>query len=381
MGTLYASTHNDVYSWPYSASSPGPLDGNTRRTLITNMTNSGHMTRTLLLSRSRPGTLFVSRGSASNKDSKAKDLASGHSQIRSFNISCLNDGDGPYDFLDGHVWGWGLRNSVGVAEDPVHGGIWSVENSADQLHRDGRDIHTDNPGEELNFHGFTDGTADGFILGKTGEGNNYGYPVCHAVWSTDNFPHLGNLVTGDQFLEDDRGEMTDKSCNKDYIAPVLTFQAHTAPLDIKFTKDGSEAFISFHGSCKCRPLTSWAAAPRPLADIFMQGTAKIPSAIRSRPFPFTPTASPWHPAIAARPPLTSSPRPTLVNARTTASVPSVLHGTRKAACGSAPTPRGRFSSWSALLGRVALAVTAARGVTRVLARSCSLRWQSRWELS
>ncbi|KAL6852375.1 hypothetical protein ACO1O0_006919 [Amphichorda felina] len=114
------------------------------------MTNSGHMTRTLLLSRSRPGTPFVSRGSASNKDLKAKDLALGYSQIRSFNISRFNDGDGPYDFLGGHVWGWVLRNSVGAADDPVHGGIWSVENSADQLHRDGRDIYTDNPGEELN---------------------------------------------------------------------------------------------------------------------------------------------------------------------------------------------------------------------------------------
>lgn len=31
----------------------------------------------------------------------------------------------------GDVLGWGLRNSVGLGEDPSTGGIWSVENSAD----------------------------------------------------------------------------------------------------------------------------------------------------------------------------------------------------------------------------------------------------------
>lgn len=252
--TIYASTDNDVYSWPYNASSPGNLVDSSRRTLITNMTNADHTTRTLLLSRSRPGTLVVSRGSQSNEDPKAEDLESGHSQIRGFNIADLDSNADPYDFLDGDVWGWGLRNSVGIAEDPVHGGIWSVENSVDELRRKGKDIHTDNPGEELNFHGFINGSADGSILTATGEVNNYGYPLCYAVWSTENFPEAGVLRTGDQFPDEETSDTTDESCNEDYIAPVLTFQAHTAPLDIKFSEDGSEAFISFHGSCKCKPL-------------------------------------------------------------------------------------------------------------------------------
>ena len=219
------------------------------------MTSPGHTTRTLLLSRSRPGILLVSRGSDSNEDLETERVDSGRSQIRSFNISRLGgEDDGPYDYLDGDVWGWGLRNPVGTAEDPVHGGIWSVENSVDQLRRDGRDIHTDNPGEELNFHGFIDGSVgDGSVLRGTGEENNYGYPLCYALWSTDDFPNLGNLSTGDQFAAGQADNVTDESCNEDYIAPVLTFQAHTAPLDIKFTDDGSEAFISFHGSCKQPP--------------------------------------------------------------------------------------------------------------------------------
>ncbi len=221
------------------------------------MTNSGHTSRTLLVSPSQPGILFVSRGSSSNQDPQAEQIDSGHSQLRSFNVSALSKDDKPLDFLDGHLWGWGLRNSVGVAEDPVHGGIWTVENSIDQLHRDGKDIHQDNPGEELNFHGFANGSADGTILTKTGKDNNYGYPLCVALWATDGFPKLGDLKTGDQFPNEDvhsSDKQTDKSCNEDYIAPVITFQAHSAPLDIKFTEDGSEAFVSFHGSCKSSTL-------------------------------------------------------------------------------------------------------------------------------
>lgn len=209
------------------------------------MSSSGHTTRTLLLSRSRPGLLFVSRGSNSNMDTDTAELDSGRSQIRSFNLTDLPES--PYDYLDGDVWAWGVRNSVGVAEDPVHGGLWSVENSVDQLSRDGEDIHSDNPGEELNFHGFVNGSAG--PLEEVGEANNYGYPTCFAVWSTDDVRDSDGLKTGDQFAGDSE-ETSDETCRNDYIAPMLTFQAHMAPLDIKFTEDGSEAFISFHGSCK-----------------------------------------------------------------------------------------------------------------------------------
>ena len=252
--TLYASTENDVYSWPYSGNASS-LASDARRTLITNMSNTDHTTRTLLVPRKQPGVVIVSRGSDSNEDADAERLDSGHSQIRSFNVSSLDSGADPMDFMDGDVLGWGLRNSVGVAEEPNHGGIWSVENSVDEMRRNGQDIHRDNPGEELNFHGFANGSAG--YLGDRGVGGNYGYPLCYAIWGTQNFPDLGDLKTGDQFPGEETSSLTDQSCNgRDYISPRLTFQAHTAPLDIKFTKDGSQAFVSFHGSCKNAPLFS-----------------------------------------------------------------------------------------------------------------------------
>ncbi|KAL7785569.1 glycoside hydrolase [Trichoderma ceciliae] len=238
--TLYVSSASSVFSFAYDSQAIS-VDLSSNLTLVANMSNSDHTTRTLLVSRKQPDTLVVSRGSNANEDPDAADVASGHSQIRSYNITESSLGDAPFDFLDGHLVGWGLRNSVGVAEHPSSGGIWSVENSVDELQRRGRDIHQDNPGEELNYHG---------VLGSGDhQGGNYGYPFCYAVWSTSDFPGLGDLEVGDQFADDGApSALKDADCNADYVPPRLAFQAHSAPLDIKFAPNASEAFVSFHGS-------------------------------------------------------------------------------------------------------------------------------------
>jgi len=215
--------------------------------LVANMSHpgGGHSTRTLLLSKKQPDLLLVSRGSASNLDLQAADETSGISQIRAFNISnATSIIQRPYSYpTDGLLVGWGLRNSVGVAEHPTSGGLYSVENSADNIVRQGVDIHEDNPGEELNFHGFLNDTAS--------LGANYGYPACFALWNTSSpFPALNNLTVGSQFsLSPDNSTLNDNTCAQRTTPPRLTFQAHTAPLDIKFAGDNNdEAYISFHGS-------------------------------------------------------------------------------------------------------------------------------------
>lgn len=225
-----------------SASDPTPI--------ISNMSNpgGGHVSRTLLLSQKQPDFLVVSRGSAENLDMVAVDETSGVSQIRAFNISTIANSDSQraYNYpSDGLLLGWGLRNSVGVAEHPSTGGIWSVENSADSIRRMGRDIHEDNPGEELNSHGSLADASEG----RTGS-RNHGYPACFAVWNTTDFPSLGDLTVGDQFSLENNDTLNDATCADRTVSPRLTFQAHTAPLDIKFnaTDGGSRAFISFHGS-------------------------------------------------------------------------------------------------------------------------------------
>jgi glucose/arabinose dehydrogenase len=241
--TLYASSTEAVYSWPYDAAS-GTV-GSSSTQLVKNMTNTDHSTRTLLLSKKYPELLLVSRGSSENIDPIALDETSGHSFIKAFNLS--ERGNTVWNYpTDGKLLGWGLRNDVGVAEHPVTGGIWSVENSADDIERMGTDIHLENPAEELNFLGYLNGSTED-------QGGNYGYPNCFAVWNTTGFPSVGDLKVGDQFALSPNASLNDTTCNDNYVAPRLVFLAHTAPLDIKFTPDGSLAYVTFHGSCESIP--------------------------------------------------------------------------------------------------------------------------------
>ncbi|KFZ08050.1 hypothetical protein V502_09572 [Pseudogymnoascus sp. VKM F-4520 (FW-2644)] len=238
--TLYASSVDAAFSWPYDAEA---LTLGTKSTIVTGMNNEGHSTRTLLLSKKEPGWLILSRGSAGNIDPLAEDKSTGHSHLRAFNIANLTASSPPYDFTaDGRLLGWGMRNAVGVGEEPTTGGIFTVENSADNVARSGTDIHATNPGEEMNFVGTLASTEN--------QGGNYGYPNCLAVWDT-NIPDIGTMTVGSQFavdVTDQTTTVTDATCESERVKPRLTFEPHTAPLDIKFSADGSKAFVSFHGS-------------------------------------------------------------------------------------------------------------------------------------
>jgi len=234
---LYASNSDKLYSWSYSSEERRVTSNAT--TLVENMEGTDHTSRTLLLTKSARGMIVINRGSFENIDVEARDINSGHSQVKAFNIS---DVSSPLDFLqNGTLMGWGLRNDVGIAEDPAFGGIWSVENSGDQLNRSGEDIHENNPAEELNFLGYLNSTA------SQGLGQNFGYPDCFAAWDADALPDFDG-VTGEQFAPNDQNATNNDELCLDRVAPRLVFHAHMAPLDIKFTANGSQAWISFHGS-------------------------------------------------------------------------------------------------------------------------------------
>jgi len=204
------------------------------------MNQTGHSTRTLLLSKKAPGTLLVSRGSGPNIDPLARDINTGVSQIRAFDVS------GPpkeYKYTDGKVIGWGLRNSVGVGENPADGGIWSNENASDNMFRDDKDIHETSPGEEINYHGT--------LTGNNSElhGKNYGYPDCAAAWDIPNLPRNTELKVGNQFTHNYTVEdVDDKKCNSEYVAPRLTLPSHWAPIDMAFNSKGTVAYMTSHGS-------------------------------------------------------------------------------------------------------------------------------------
>ena len=205
------------------------------------MNTDDHTTRTLFLSQKVNGTLLISRGSTSNVDIGAEMLSSGHSQIKAFNLNNVTQNGYSYD-TDGLRLGWGLRNSVGVVEHPITGGIYSVENSVDQIMRQGRDVHQDNPGEEMNFHGYLNGTQ------YAPQGSNYGYPYCYAAWVPGDLPQNSNLTVGSNFAMGDQNSTINDTYCAEQTPPRLTFQAHMAPLDLKFNNSATEAWVTFHGS-------------------------------------------------------------------------------------------------------------------------------------
>jgi glucose/arabinose dehydrogenase len=155
------------------------------------MAGSDHTSRTLLLSKKAPGLIVINRGSNSNIDPEASSITTGHSQVKAFNLT--NATGTPYDFnTNGLLLGWGLRNDVGIDEEPLYGGIYSVENSADQISRNDVDIHSNNPAEELNFLGYLNGTY------SANQGRNFGYPECFTAWNTSAIPNFNGTV-GQQF--------------------------------------------------------------------------------------------------------------------------------------------------------------------------------------
>ncbi|KAH7385849.1 soluble quino protein glucose/sorbosone dehydrogenase [Pyrenochaeta sp. MPI-SDFR-AT-0127] len=234
--TLYASSRDSVLKYNFDSDKLS-VNGN-GQVIVTGMTTDGQVTRTLLLSRKSKNKLLVSRGSDENIDLSAVDVNSGQSQIRIFDPS-KND----VAYSAGTTLGWGLRNAVGLAENPKDGGIWSAESNADNIERDGFEIHENNPAEELNYHGKLD-DANNPLLDA-----NYGYPLCYGAWDISELPSAGRLQVGDQFaIAEENATRQDAFCNDSRQKPRLVFQPHTSPIDLKFDTKGENLYFSLRGS-------------------------------------------------------------------------------------------------------------------------------------
>ena len=122
--TLFVSSAESVYAYPYDAETGSVGDA---KHLINGMKQTDHVSRTLLVPRHNSDLLLVSRGSNDNIDKETADIKSGRSQLRTFKIADLvKDGAETVDYTAGEVLGWGLRNSVGVADDPTNGHMVSI---------------------------------------------------------------------------------------------------------------------------------------------------------------------------------------------------------------------------------------------------------------
>lgn len=119
--TLYVSSATEVFAYPYD---PAAGTVGSPRTIVTIPTQGGyHQTRTLYVPRSNPGTLLVSVGSEDNLDSATTSPSTGRSMIRAFDLNALTGSAVSYN--SGALFGWGLRNSVGIGENPQTGEIAS----------------------------------------------------------------------------------------------------------------------------------------------------------------------------------------------------------------------------------------------------------------
>ncbi len=120
---------------------------------------------------------------------------------------------------DREVFAKGLRNTIGFDWDPRSHELWGMDNGIDN-------VGDDDPPEELN---------------RLMEGADYGWPF-----------RFGQHKVNRLF---DRAKVSEAEFEKPTVAPVLTYEAHSAPIAMLFyTGDQfpadyrTSAFIAFHGS-------------------------------------------------------------------------------------------------------------------------------------
>ncbi|KAI3319470.1 soluble quino protein glucose dehydrogenase [Xylariaceae sp. AK1471] len=267
--TLYASSASSVFSWTYD-----PSTGNVGQNpvmVISGMATSGHTTRTLIIPPHRPDLLVVSHGSNANIDQDSSNPKTARAVVKVFNMSSIPTGS--YNYVSqGWNAGFGLRNEVGLAFDG-NNMLWGVENSADNLARTingtTTDVHTDNPSEELNFLGDVTLPND----------NWYGYPVCFTVWNPNELPDRVFQV-GQQLVQIPTTYFNDDTCNQISVPPILSFQAHSAPLGCKFDAKFGNLFVAMHGSWDRQPPTGYKVVAVP----FVRGPGGS----------YAPTAASWN---------------------------------------------------------------------------------------
>jgi glucose/arabinose dehydrogenase len=113
----------------------------------------------------------------------------------------------------------------------------------------------DNPAEEINY------------LGDPSKENTqwYGYPTCYTVWQPSVITDR-NFTVGDQFVLAPNATFDDDTCVQKSKAALMTFQAHSAPLDAKFNRNYTSMYVTLHGSWDRVPSTGFKVVEVPFGS-------------------------------------------------------------------------------------------------------------------
>ncbi len=192
---IFVATEHALFSWFYDANKTGVISPPTRLEELPaggeQFVGQGHRTRTLV--NGQDGYLYMSIGSNCDHCQNAGD---DYASIFRINLQT-----GVRD-----VFASGLRNTVFFVKNPQTGNFWGNDMGQDNL---GDDL----PPDELNL---------------LVSGNDYGWPFCY-----------GNKIAGPDTKDKSRCERT--------IPPSFSYQAHSAPLGIRFMPTG-DLLVAFHGA-------------------------------------------------------------------------------------------------------------------------------------
>ncbi|KAJ6601163.1 hypothetical protein DFH09DRAFT_1127031 [Mycena vulgaris] len=265
---LYVSTASDVLVYGYDAVAKSTTGSGVPSVLVTGLPPDGDLTtHTLQLQKSGNDTiLLIASGPFINIDPTARDPASGRSQIRRF-VLPPQASPAPLQWSSGQIIAYGIRNPAGFAFHPsASNTLYALENGAsiDTVTGLTPAFVNDNPADELNE------------VTLNGDLKFYGFPDCTTLWNPQadpvGDPQYVGLNKGDQIsllLEADRDDAWCAS-SANNVPPVLSFQAHSVPLDIKFYEPpavlsaasfpstvAGDAVVSFHGSFNRSPPTGY----------------------------------------------------------------------------------------------------------------------------
>ncbi|KAJ6451257.1 soluble quino protein glucose/sorbosone dehydrogenase [Mycena sanguinolenta] len=265
---LYVSTASDVLLYHYNSLNKSVSNSDSPTVVITGLPPDGDLTtHTLQLQKCGAETkLLIASGPFTNIDPTARDPSSGRSQIRRF-ILPQSAPTAPLQWSAGEILAYGIRNPAGFAfHPPFSSQLYVVENgpSIDNVTGLTPTFVNDNPADELN------------LVAVGGNLEFYGFPDCAPLWnpSADPIgdPQYVNLNRGDEIsllLEPERNDTWCMSPENN-VPPVLNFQAHSVPLDIKFyeaptqpsatsfpSSFNGDAVVSFHGSFDRVPPTGY----------------------------------------------------------------------------------------------------------------------------